>query len=308
MRDFTVEEDGASSLDLFSTSPTLLRTCAVSFERCPNGAPFFAFKRAGGRYGVVQGSCNSWTCPRCGVLVAKSHYGRIVEGARELAKGGDLYFITITCRGSDVTVEDATAHYLAWTSKFLDACYAKAKRAGERWAYVQVTEKQKRGHPHSHVLTTFQPSDIIDGYKFDWKRDNTGQLQRVSLPVLRSEWLKKQVVRSGLGDQYDISKVRTVEGAARYVAKYMFKKSQFEAYYPKHWKRVRYSQSFPKLAKVKSDAFVLLSADDWHHLATLALIVDAPRGDAYDAAKFFMRGNDVILIERKEENVSNDRK
>lgn len=306
-RTFELEAD-SSTLDLFSTSPTHHQDLCSNFLRCPNGAPFFAFQRAGGRYGIVQGSCNSWTCPRCGILVAKGHYGRIVEGARELDKSGRLYFITITCRGADLSIEDATEHYLEWTGRFLDACYAKAKRAGEKWAYVQVTEKQKRGHPHSHILTTFSPGDLDDGFKSDWKRDNAGKLQRVQIPCLRSQWLARQVVRSGLGDQYDISKVRTVEGAARYVAKYMFKKSQFEAFYPKHWKRVRYSNSFPKMQRVKTDAFVLLSRDDWQHLAALAVVVDAPRGDALEAANYYLQGNDTVIIERKDENYGHDRK
>lgn len=306
-RTFELEAD-SSTLDLFSTSPTLYQDLCSNFLRCPNGAPFFAFQRAGGRYGIVQGSCNSWTCPRCGVLVAKGHYGRIVEGARELAKGGDLYFITITCRGTELSIQDATDHYLEWTSKFLDACYAKAKRAGERWAYVQVTEKQRRGHPHSHVVTTFSPNDLVQGEKDNWITARDGTRHNQPIKCLRSDWVAKQVVRSGLGEQYDISRVKSVEGASRYVAKYMFKKSQFEAFYPKHWKRVRYSNSFPKMEKVKTDAFVLLSRDDWHHLATLAVVVDAERGDAFEAAHYFLQGHDTIVIERKEENHGDDRK
>lgn len=306
MKDFTVEQDDAS-LDLFSTSPTHYQDLCLSFQRCPNGAPFFAFKRGGGRYGVVQGSCNSWNCPRCGVLVAKGHYGRIVEGAKELAQGGDLYFITITCRGGGLSVDDATKHYLAWTSKFLDACYAKAKRAGEKWAYVQVTEKQKRGHPHSHILTTFRPNDLVDGAVEKWTRGGTQGRQIEYVDALRSEWLQAAVCSSGLGDQYDISKVRTVEAASRYVAKYMFKKSQFAAYYPKHWRRVRYSQSYPQLKREQSDAFVLLTRDDWQRLASIAVVVDALPGDALESAQYFMQGHDTIVIERKEENHGHDR-
>jgi len=275
-------------------------------ERCVYGAPFFAFQRAGGRYGVVQGCCNHWECPRCGVMVAKKHYGRIVEGAREIAKNNELWFITITCRGKDLSEDEATKNYLAWTSRFLDAAYAKAKRAGAAWYYVQVTEKQKRGHPHSHVLTTFTPSDVVQGTKTNWRTDNAGSVVREELSALRSTWLQSAVISAGLGDQYDISQVHTVEGASRYVAKYMFKDSQFGAHFPKRWKRVRYSQTWPDFAKPKTDAFVLLSADDWHHLASLAVVVDAERGEALDAANFFLRGHDVIIHERKTENGRGD--
>lgn len=297
-------------LDLFSTSPTLYQDlcCPIPAARCTFGAPFFAFKREGGRYGVVQGCCNHWECPRCGVLVAKKHYGRIVEGAREIAKTNELWFITITCRGKDLSEDEATKNYLAWTSRFLDAAYAKSKRAGAAWFYVQVTEKQKRGHPHSHILTTFNPSDVVEGKKTNWRTDNAGSVVREELPALRSTWLQAAVVSAGLGDQYDISQVRSVEGAARYVAKYMFKDSQFGAHFPKRWKRVRYSQSWPDFTKPKTEAFVLLSRADWYRLASLALVVDATSGDAYDTAAFFMRHDDVILIERKEQNERDDHK
>lgn len=279
----------------------------IPAERCAFGAPFFAFQRAGGRYGVVQGCCNHWECPRCGILVAKRHYGRIVEGARAIAKDNDLWFITITCRGKDLSEDEATKNYLAWTSKFLDAAYAKAKRAGAAWFYVQVTEKQKRGHPHSHILTTFAPSDVVEGTKTNWRTDNTGSVVREELPALRSAWLQSAVISAGLGDQYDISQVRTVEAASRYVAKYMFKDSQFGAHFPKRWKRVRYSQSWPDFAKPKTDAFVLLSADDWRHLASVAIVVDVERGEAFDAANYFLRGHDVVIHEKAAENGSADR-
>lgn len=273
-------------------------------ERCAYGAPFFAFQREGARYGVVQGCCNHWECPRCGVLVAKKHYGRIVEGAREIAKEHELWFITVTCRGADLSEDEATKNYLAWTSKFLDACYAKAKRAGKAWYYVQVTEKQKRGHPHSHILTTFFPDDIVEGAKENWTTGASGEKRLEYDDALRSDWLQEMVQRAGLGEQYDISQVRTVEAASRYVAKYMFKDSQFGTHFPKRWKRVRYSQTWPNFAKTKTDAFVLLSSDDWRHLATLAAVVDAESGDALDTANYFLRGHDVIIHERKTENVS----
>lgn len=298
---FEIESDSGAPLDLFSINPTkpafgFKDLCSV---RCTFGAPFFAYSEGGLRYAVVQGCCNHWECPRCGQMVAAKHYGRIVEGARAIAKDHDLYFITITCRGGDLSEKEATDHYLAWSSKFLDTCYTKAKRTGQDWYYVQVTEKQKRGAPHSHILSTFHPHDLVEGIKESWKRDASGKLVVSYDDALRSEWIQEMVQRAGLGEQYDISKVRTVEGAARYVAKYMFKKAQFEAHYPKHWHRVRYSQSWPKLAQKKTDAFVLLSADDWHLLAQKAAVVDAQVGDAYESACYFLHGSDTLIHERK---------
>lgn len=209
-----------------------------------------------------------------------------------------------------MSVDEAKTQYLAWTSKFLDSAYAKAKRSGDLWYYVQVTELQKRGHPHSHILTTFAPSDIREGFREDWRRNNNGRLVKNSVVSLRSDWILSAVERSGLGNQYDISRVKTVEAASRYVAKYMFKDSQFGTHFPKGWKRVRYSQTWPKLPDKKTDAFVLLSSDDWRHLATLAVVVDAIGRDAADQAEYFLRGSDVVIHEREErrENASRDNK
>jgi hypothetical protein len=303
MTQFAVEED-SGSLDQFSTSPTLFGLVLSSFVRCDYGAPFFAYCEGGARYRVVQGCCNHWDCVRCGQLVAAKHYGRIVEGARRIAENQQLWFITVTCRGKEVTVREATDHYLEWTSRFLDACYTKQKRAGKDWYYVQVTEKQRRGHPHSHLVTTFSPDDLVQGEKDNWITSRDGARNNKPVECLRSDWLEKTVARSGLGAQYDISKVENIEGASRYVAKYMFKKSQFSAQFPKHWKRVRYSQSWPKLERVKSDAFVLLSREDWKHLGDIATIVDASAGEAFEIASFELR--DMVKVNLSQEEKKND--
>lgn len=303
--DFIVESDtgaGGSFLDLFSTSPTKEELCSPSPKaRCQNGAPFFAYHKEAGVYGVTQGSCNQWTCPRCGLLVAKEHYGRIVNGARELAKENQLWFVTVTCRGKELAEGEAFDQYLLWTSKLIDACYTRVKRAGGKWAYVQVTEKQKRGHPHSHFLMTYSPHDLEPGLVEKWSRNNAGELVKEMVPALRSAWFLEQCTRAGLGSQYDISAVRTVEGASRYVAKYMFKESQFQAHFPKHWKRVRYSQSYPKLPVMKTDAFVLLSGEDWKTLGAIARKVVTTDNAAYETADYFLRNTraHVVLYDKE---------
>lgn len=298
--DFEVESyealDASDTLDLFSTSPTRHQDLC-SFHRCAYNAPCFAVARSDKRYRVVQGCCNHWDCPKCGIQVARKHYGRIVAGAREINETCDLWFITVTCRGKEVSVEEAKAKYLEWTSKFLDALYSSFKRRNGDWFYVQVTELQKRGHPHSHILTSFYPVDLYFDEVDNWKRGNDGVLRNVPKTVLRSDFLAKQVVRSNLGAQYDISRVKSVEAASRYVAKYMFKDAQFKAHYPKHWKRVRYSQDWPELERKKTDAFALISAEDWKRLASTSLVIDAESGDAFESASHFMRGHDVILHE-----------
>lgn len=312
VRDFVLEHyeepntGSASLLDQFSTSPTHHQDLCF-FHRCAYNAPKFAVQRSAHRYSVVQGCCNHWDCPRCGIQVARGHYGKIVEGARKVYETSDLWFITITCRGKDTTREEAIRCYLAWSSKFLDACYSDARRKEKEWFYVQVTELQKRGHPHSHILTSFYPDGLYFGVKRRWSLLSSGKKKYENKVVLRSDFLSRTVSNAGLGEEYDISIVRSIEAASRYIAKYMFKDSQFSAQFPKHWKRVRYSQSWPDLDREATNAFVLLSREDWNRLADLASVVDAEEGAAFEDAEYFLR-NQVKVNEVKQRDNERKRK
>lgn len=301
------EEIAGSSLDLFSISQTRAfceQTYAVVsvVPQCVNNAPYFAMKLTEKSYGIVQGCCNDWNCPKCGIQRAKQEYGRIVEGCRQIAAKHQIYFITLTCRGADLTLQEAEDGYLTWTNRLLTAFRTRARRDKKDWTYVQVTERQKRGHPHSHVLTTFYPHDLRDGHVEKWTTDMSGNRVKKDVPALRSDWIEARCISAGLGNQYDISRVDTVEGASRYVAKYLFKASMFSTQWQKSWRRVRYSQSFPKLPEMKSDAMVLVTDDDWQSLASKALIITPKDTDSHAKASFMLRGHDIILRQPKNES------
>lgn len=221
-------------------------------------------------------------------------YGRIVNGIVLLAKSHRICFLTATCRGQGLSVEQAETSYLEWTNTFLTACRTKAKRSGQDWYYVQVTEKQKRGHPHSHILTTFVPDDLYLGRKFGWKTI-AGEKAWDADYAFRSDWLQRAVVSAGLGEQYDISIVQTPAAASRYVAKYMFKDSMFGTHFKKGWKRVRYSQNFPKLPDRETNAFVLLSRADWSKLASLAAVVVTDSEFTKQEALTCLAGHDILV-------------
>lgn len=296
---------GGVFLDQFSTSPTKEDFCSdFSSRKCAYNAPYFAYKVAGKTWAIVQGNCHHWDCPRCGIGRAKQEYGRIVEGCRTLAETSDLYFLTITCRGRGLGVREAEDKYLEWTNRFLDACRQRCKRAGGQWYYVQVTERQKRKHPHSHILTTFNVGDLYTGHVQKWNTDKQGKRKSEKVSALRSEWIAKAVKRAGLGEQYDVSRVEKVEGVSRYVAKYLFKDSIFTTDWPKGWKRVRYSQSFPKMEERKTDAMVLLTTEDWHSLARRAVVVQCPDFDAMEAAKNGLWYTDTVIRLKRRKSVT----
>lgn len=287
-------------LDLFSTSQTnftvlgeIEQICAPVF--CVNNAPYFAYHKREKTYGVIQGCCNSWNCPRCGELRAKQEYGRIVQGAKTLSENHELWFITITCRGRKMTKGEADVNYGKWTNTLLTNWRTSSSRAGQEWYYAQVTERQARGHPHSHILTSFSPNDITLGTKRKWTEDFQGNKVWEDQPCLRSDYVRRSCVSAGLGDQYDISRVSSVEGASRYVAKYLFKDTVFSTIWPKGWRRVRYSQQWPKLPKKQSEAFVLMTREDWRKLARVALIVTSDSDQTKEMVYNNLRGADVFL-------------
>lgn len=281
----------APSLDLFSTSQT---SECFSSVTCAYSAPYFAFQKEGKIYGIVQGCCNHWDCPRCGILRAKQEYGRIVNGVQLLSENHQIYFITVTCRGKETSVQEAEENYLLWTNRFLTTCRIKAKRERQDWYYVQVTEKQKRGHPHSHILTTFSPGDLRIDWKENWVKRSVG-LCCEWVSCYRSDWLRDACISAGLGDQYDISVVQTAAAASRYVAKYMFKDSMFGTHWKKGWKRVRYSQNFPRLPIRTTNAFVLLSRQDWQTLAGLATVIITDDDYTKEEALFRLQGHDILI-------------
>jgi len=297
-----------TTLDLSSTSPNFGLVLSPQpkkhheekpLPKCIYANVWFAYQIEGKKYGVTQGCCNHWDCPRCGQIRAKTEYARIVHGIHELSTiYPQLYFQTITCRGRDMSKGEADANYLQWTNRLLDSYRARVKSKGGYWAYVQVTERQKRGHPHSHFLTTFEPGDLSVGTVDKWVRVR-GQLVREEKEVLRSDWLHKSVIRSGLGEQYDISRVRDEAAASRYVAKYMFKQTMFSADWPKGWKRVRYSQSFPKLPELKTDAFVLITWQDWNALGRKAAIIIPRDQEVEEYAAWKLIDFDCVVVKAK---------
>lgn len=295
--------ENGSSLDLYSTrqeSAFPSRSCAVlnPYVPCANNAPFFALQTSPKSYRVWQGNCHSWSCPRCGKSRAKQEYWRIVNGCVTLAADHDLYFITLTCRGKELSLAESEAGYYGWTNKLLTSMRYQSKKRYGFWHYMQVTERQKRGHPHSHMLTTFAPHDLYGDYKDDWKWVD-GKLVCEKKPALRSDWLEQRCISAGLGSQYDISKVNSPDAASRYVAKYLFKPSMFLTEWPKDWHRVRYSRSFPKQEKRVTDAFALFKDEDWVKLGMLADVV-SPRDETTEMLCFNMlKDYDVVVREAR---------
>lgn len=236
---------------------------AIQARRCENGAPYIYFKDQNDRGRLKQGCCNSWECPRCAHMRAREEYGRIVEGAKKLwDEGKSLAFLTITCPGKEVSLREAEQGYLLWTNRLLSTLRANAHKQGISWAYAQVTERQKRKHPHSHILSTWIPEDGIPYLK----REKLPNGRKAKHDCLWSEYWRASNVKAGLGIECDISLVRNPVSVANYIAKYLFKEMVNEKW-PKGWKRVRYSHSWPKLPSfTPEESFPIVKREDWRKL------------------------------------------
>jgi hypothetical protein len=219
-----------------------------------------------------------------------------VAGAREISKTTELYFFTLTCEGEGLSVQQAENNYLVWTNRLVSALRMQTKRSGKEWAYAAVTERQHRGHPHSHYLTTYCPPDAVLVKEGEWKGSiEKGRGYVARHDTLQSAILEQACIRSGLGWVYDLSKLESVEGASRYVAKYLFKETIFNTVWPKGWRRVRYSRNWPKLPDVKGDAFILLSNFDWYKLGRVAMTIKTQDDGVAEVVRRKLAHMDVVV-------------
>lgn len=254
-------------------------------ERCAYAAPYICFHREAHGWYIQQGCCNHWDCPRCGHIRAREEYGRIVEGAKQIEEDGrKMYFWTLTCRGSEMTLQEAEESYLRWTDRLLTASRNKSNRADEYWCYVQVTERQKRQHPHSHMICTYCPPDA-----WPYKKGEKLPLGYIAKhDGLWSDWLVDAARRAGLGEMCDLSAVRSAAAVATYISKYLFKDA-INTQWPPGWKRVRYSQNWPDLpVQENPTAFPVINLWDWQRVSDIHEPVRADSLTTYLAAR--MRG------------------
>jgi len=194
-----------------------------------------------------------------------------------------MYFWTITCQGKELDLETHDDHYMEWTNRLLSACRYQAKSRGSAWAYVQVTERQKRGAAHSHLLHNWVP------------RDSVFTTNRKGFTDITSSWFRERCVSAGLGPQYKLSEVKSSVGAAAYIAKYL-KKHLSDEVWPENWRRIRYSQEFPDTTEKPDYATILFSDDDWQRLE--AQVLKRQRVTAADNVAYEYARHHIIGVEK----------
>lgn len=283
------------SLDLYlSTSQKMIeseveQSFGVQAPTCDFHAPYICFPNTSGLWRLVQGCCNNWLCGRCGQIRARHEFSRIAYGATKLMDDGNpLYFVTLTCRGRDLDLETADDNYLLWTNRLLSTWRARCKKEAGHWAYVQVTERQERGAAHSHIVCTHFPDDAIPFSEGDMLPNGIVAKH----DCLYSAWFVEKNVSAGLGYATDCTSVRNVVGVTAYVSKYLFK-DMTETMWGKNWRRLRYSQSWPRLPEHSNpEAFPVIRAADWYRVRNLGKVVaDSP--ETWEKA-FLMGAENVV--------------
>lgn len=195
-------------------------------------------------------------------------------GSMELAAlGHPLFFWTFTCRGKDLALENADDGYYEWTNRALSNLRYQAKKQGQPWVYVQVTERQQRGHAHSHFIHTFAPDDA------SVHQDAKGRFHLVS------EQFRMAVVQSGLGPQCQITVVDSPEKVAIYISGYLKKHINADVF-PPSWRRVRWSQKWPELPEMASAyAAVVRTKQDFQHADQIGVWFEAENEEIYNYAR-----------------------
>jgi hypothetical protein len=136
---------------------------------------------------VVPARCKTWSCPRCGPILANLWSQRIAHARPER-------FITLTCQKDrfpqPYLAYDAMKAALPQLVRILRA------KIG-RFEYCAIWETHESGWPHLHLVQ-----------------------RGVYIPA---KFLKQTWENLGIGYNCDIRSVTTTKGAARYASKYMTK-------------------------------------------------------------------------------------
>lgn len=158
--------------------------------------------------------CKLWTCPACGEMNKRQWAVKTYQGASKLAANGHtVNFLTITMHERTRGTYALKIWPKAWKKLRERASYQSGG-----FQYLIIPEQHKDGTMHVHAIET---------------------------AGLGERWWKDNARACGLGYMADEEEIRTPEGAAWYVTKYLTK-SISVLNWPKGFRRIRTSQSWPK--------------------------------------------------------------
>lgn len=179
--------------------------------------------------------CKRWDCPTCAPLNALDLAIRVVNGITHYKRQNiPLQFVTLTVWGRYTAAPElAYTELPKWWDRIRNKLQYRARRGGYRIEYAAFVEVQRRGVPHLHAIVT--------------------------MPPMKKREFKEMAVKAGFGHQADIQPVKG-KAAGWYIAKYLTKgggPNLGSSQIPKGYKRVRFSEGFPKTAKEESHNLIV---------------------------------------------------
>lgn len=175
-------------------------------DRCPSPAPGHLRGEASTFRVFARVPCRSWSCDRCGNIKALKLRLRVEMSTYNK-------FLTLTHRpvpgeGPEAALDRMRRNWTKLSKRI------QRRNGGQRIKYVAVTEWTKKGWPHLHLLADmpYLPQRVLSGH---WKALHGS-------PIV------------------DIRRVKSEDGAARYLAKYLTKGT----YMPKKKRRYTASRGF----------------------------------------------------------------
>jgi hypothetical protein len=160
--------------------------------------------------------CKSWRCPACSKVNKALWAIRAYEGSKAIMEcEKPLFFMTVTSH-EKLTADQSL---WVWPSAWGQLRDRMKYRAGGVFFYIMVPEHHLDGRLHVHAIESA----------------GVGQ-----------SWLKSAARESGLGYMDEEKPIKTPQGSAWYVSKYLGKSIE-KTDWPKGFRRVRASRNWPKL-------------------------------------------------------------
>lgn len=205
-------------LVLLRISPRMSEAKCWTFEgksMCKNSAVTLVGKHKTKKKIILcTADCDRWRCEECADKMLRLHQLRIIEGCGHTLKGM-WTFLTLTAnrhtRGFEASLENLKQGWTKLTERL--------RRKNGTKHYILIHEKHEDGSLHIHMLYNA------------W---------------ITKKWLKNNCSACGMGFIADVQKLRDPKSAGKYVTKYLTKAIGQGEEFPKRFKRVRYSNGFPK--------------------------------------------------------------
>lgn len=199
--------------------------------------------------------CKRWDCPVCGPKNAYKARLRALRGYQAFFdQGHKMSFLTLTPHEKLSSAASIPVMASAWNK-----LNVRIKRASQHHNYFLIPELHQSGKLHFHALVD---ADV------------------------KKKWWKDNARSCGMGYQNDLQEVNEAGGVGGYLTKYLVKMLD-GASFPKGFRRIRTSQSWPALAG-------LPKPEGWDFVAM------KPRSSREDEASSFQRsGYTVVFADEK---------